>query len=109
MPKQFSRDELLAWEKEHAAESGYVEERTQTRLAPYKPPPQKRDIQRAIYNAVYNADRAVSIREIADALEVKKTTWLRNHIERLVEARHLTRIEQPYRPGMSMHYFTVTK
>lgn len=104
--KQFTRDELIAWEKKHGLDSGSVEERTPERRVPYKPPPQKRDIERDIYNAVYNASRAVSIKEIAEAVGVKKTTWLRGHVERLVEERHLNRVEQPYRPGINKHYFT---
>ena len=60
------------------------QQRPQNGTAPYQPPPLKRDIQRAIYNAVYRAGEAISRREIAAAIGIKKTTWLETHIEKMV-------------------------
>lgn len=83
--------------------------RPQSRHVPYQPPPLKRDIQRSIYNAVYEADRAVSRRQIADLIGLKKTTWLEDHIERMVRSRHLIRTEKPYRPGINQYFYEAAK
>ena len=107
--KQFTMHDLerLVATKEQGR--NLVKERPQTRVVPYQPPPLKRDIQRSIYNAVYNAGGAVSRRQIADAIGIKKTTWLEAHIERLVQDCHLVRIAKPYRPGMMQYFYEVQR
>jgi len=104
--KHFTMAELEAIVQRE--QGGFADKgRTQARGVPYQPPPLKRDIQRTIYNAVWNAGGEVSRRQIAEAIGIKKTTWLEAHIERLVQDCHLVRIEKPYRPGMMMYFYQV--
>ena len=84
------------------------QQRPQNGTAPYQPPPLKRDIQRAIYNAVYSAGEAISRREIAAAIGIKKTTWLETHIEKMVESRHLIRTTVPH-PGINKYVYEVAR
>jgi len=107
--KHFSMQELEEILRSKGQANLCVEERPQTRYVPYQPPPLKRDIQRSIYNAVYNAGGAVSRRQIADAIGIKKTTWLEAHIERLVQDCHLVKIAKPYRPGMMEYFYQVRR
>src|SRR5579871_3775218 len=81
----FTMQELEALAAKYS-QQGRGEERPQSRHVPYQPPPLKRDIQRSIYNVVYSAGgAALTRRQIADAIGIKKTTWLEAHIERLVQ------------------------
>ncbi len=96
----------IAWEGQGRNRQ---EGRPQSRHVPYQPPPLKRDIQRSIYNAVYESSLAVSRRQIADLIGVKKTTWLEDHIERMVRSRHLIRTEKPYRPGINQYFYEVRR
>ena len=105
--KQFTIAELEALVVSKGKGSKVPQARPLSRVVPYQPPALKRDIQRSIYNAVYNEGRAVSRREIAYCIGVKKTTWLDAHIERLVSDRHLIRTQMPYRPGIVIYFYTV--
>jgi hypothetical protein len=107
--RQFTMQDLDRLVEAKGQGSDRVEARPQSRYVPYQPPRSKRDIQRAIYNAVYNAGGAVTRRQIAEAIGIKKTTWLEAHIERLVQDCHLVRTATPYRPGMMMYFYEVQR
>ncbi len=77
--------------------------------ATYQPPPLPRDVRRDIYNAVYSAGRAVGRAEIAKALGVKKTPWLCQHIERLVDERFLVKIVGYAPTGATMYFYGVAE
>lgn len=79
------------------------------RHATYAPPPRKRDMEREIYDAIYRAGRAVTRREIAQALGLVKATWINQHIEHLVTEKYLIRIEEPYRPGFPKYLYEVAR
>jgi len=96
----------VAWEGQG---SNREQARPQARHVPYHPPPLKRDIQRSIYNTVYHANRAISGRQIAESLGLKKTTWLEAHLQRLVDARYLSRTVKPYRPNMPIYFYEVAR
>ncbi|HVU11266.1 MAG TPA: winged helix-turn-helix domain-containing protein, partial [Phototrophicaceae bacterium] len=87
----FTREQL---EQQVAAEQGNGIDTSQDRshIETYSPPPAPRDVRRAIYNAVYSQGRA-NRADIAKALNVRKTPWLRDHIERLVTEGYLVKIE----------------
>lgn len=55
----------------------------------FRPPPAPRDVRRDIYNAVYSAGQSVSRADIAKTLNLKKSPWLCQHIERLVDEGYL--------------------
>lgn len=86
-----------------------VQVRAPNEHAPYKPPPLKRDIRRAIYNAVYDSGRALSLLEISQRIGVKKTTWVRTQVECMVDEGHLIRTAIPYRPGMPKYMYEVAR
>lgn len=81
--------------------------RNLTNVATFRPPPAPRDVRRDIYNAVYSAGRAASRAEIAKALSVKKTPWLCQHIERLVDERYLTKVIGVAPNGASMYFYAL--
>lgn len=97
---------LVKWEgqgKNHAPV------REASHHVPYKPPPLKRDMQRDIYNFVYDAGRAVTAREVAAGLGITKSSWLFDHLNRLVTSRRIRLIKKPYRPNMPMYFYEVTR
>ena len=83
--------------------------RTQTRHVPYAPPPKKRDIRREIFNVCWDTERAVTLREICAALGVRKSTWLRAHVQALVDDGYLIQSEQPYRPNLPCYVYEVAR
>lgn len=69
----------------------------------------RRDIQRDIYGAVLSAGRAVSTGEIAKLLELKKTPWLRDRIQQLVDGDYLVKTEALWRNGVIMYLYEVRR
>lgn len=65
------------------------------------------DIKREIYLAVLNAGRAVTRAEIAKAVSRKKTPWLNDQIEQLVELGYLTRRHGIWKNGCLMYWYEI--
>lgn len=97
---------LIPWERQGDMSA---QARPQTRGVPYHPPPSKRDMRRAIFDAVYESGGAVSCRKIAESLGLKKTTWLEAHVAQLVYDGYLIRTAKPYRPNMPMYFYEVSR
>ncbi len=63
-----------------------------TEANPYQPPPPvpvPRNIRGDIYDAVYSSGGWVNRKQIADALQLKKSDWLIRHIDQLVDEGYL--------------------
>ena len=89
---------------------GHATSQDQTSHVTYHTLPSfRRDIQRDIYGAVLSAGRAVSTSEIAKLLELKKTPWLRDRIERLVQDGYLIKTEGLWRNGVTMYFYDVQR
>lgn len=71
-------------------------------------PPGKPDIRRLIYDAVYRGG-AMSRREIAGAVNRKRSPWIESHIERLVADGYLRRRAVPYRSNVSKYLYEVAR
>lgn len=77
-------------------------------IIPYNPPPLKMDVHRQIYNAIYHAGRAVTRRQIADALGKSKSSRLYSQLEHLVNNHYVVKSKQPYR-GLGICYYEVAR
>jgi hypothetical protein len=88
-------------------ERGHDTYRYASGINTYNPPTLPRDVRRDIYNAVYSAGGAVSRADIAKALGVKKTPWLCQHIERLVDERFLVRSTEYARNGVIKYKYSI--
>lgn len=67
------------------------------------------DVRREIYIAVMNADRAVSRAEIAKLVNRKKTPYLVEAIEDLVERGYLLREHGTWRNGTIMFFYSINE
>lgn len=63
------------------------------------------DIKREILEAVYNAGGVVTRGQIAKATGRKKTPWLHDHIEELVQMGFLVRHHGVWRNGCLMYWY----
>ena len=67
----------------------------------------QRDIRKDILTAIADHGGAVSRRDIAEALGLRKTTWLNSVIEELVDRGFVTRHHQTWRNGVPMYFYTL--
>lgn len=85
--------------------TGVDTSRNRAGIDTFRPPPAPRDVRRDIYNAVYSAGEVVSRATIAKALSLKKTPWLCQHIERLVDEGYLVKIVGAAPNGIASMFF----
>jgi len=75
----------------------------------HKLPSFVRDYEREIYLFVATSGRAVSRAEISKALGLKKTRWLFDKIDRLVEHGYLTSSHGMWKNGVLMYFYEVNQ
>jgi hypothetical protein len=64
-----------------------------------------RDVRREVLDIVWTSDRPLSRAEIANRLQLKKTTWLICIIEDLTKRGYLVRLDGTWRNGALMYFY----
>jgi hypothetical protein len=62
-----------------------------------------------IYHAVCGAGRAVTRKEVARMVKRKPARWINDHLDSLVESKHLKRTEYTWYNGMPVFFYEIAR